>query len=196
MIGPHDLLSLARPVLGILLYLRLDPTVGAWWPLGAVALAAATDYLDGPVARASGAESPRGRFLDNICDAVFLAFAFAAFAEASLWSHPIGGSAVSYWEHANWLPLLALLLSFGSYLLRGLVADDTAAPLRRSPRGHAAGVANYLLVLLGAIELTPLPSLGPWVLEPSFVTVALLNFTAFNENALLLASSRLRGRDG
>ena len=36
--------------------------------------------------------------------------------------------------------------------------------------------------------------LGPWVLEPSFVTVALLNFTAFNENALLIASSRLRGR--
>ncbi len=184
---PHDLLSLVRPVLGLLVFTELWSGRTSWMVLPAVVLACVSDYTDGPMARRAGIEpSLRGRLIDNISDLVFLALVFAAFALREVWSDPVWGSAVRFWRHANWLPLYTLFLSFTPYLIRSLADARAGRPTLRSTRGHAAGVANYLLAVAGAAAVFPGISSSPWLLEPLFVTVALLNGTASAENLILM----------
>lgn len=187
-------LSLARPLLGLWILLAITPSTRASaWALPAVLLACASDYLDGRLARRIGSTGGAGRLIDNLCDFFFLLFCFAAAARSDLWSPPIWGSAIRYWAGANWLPVIALLLSFGSYFLRVELERARGLESLRSPRGHAAGVANYALAIVAALEWTPGIDLGPWVLEPAFVTVALLNLTAVSENAVLVFLRGARG---
>ena len=70
-----DLLSLARIPLAAAFVLVPDSS----WRLGIVALAAATDLLDGPVARRFGS-SPFGAVLDPIADKLFMAAAVGVVA--------------------------------------------------------------------------------------------------------------------
>jgi phosphatidylglycerophosphate synthase len=92
---PHDLLSLVRPVLGLLVFTELWSGRTSWMVLPAVVLACVSDYTDGPMARRAGIEpSLRGRLIDNISDLVFLALVFAAFALREVWSDPVWRSAV------------------------------------------------------------------------------------------------------
>lgn len=128
-----------------------------------------------------------------MCDAAFLAASFAAFALAATWSHPLVGSAVRYSAYANWLPLPALLASFGTYALRWPL-EASGPLLPASGQGHSAGIANYGLVLLGGVAVWPGVFLSPWILEPSFVTVALLNLSAAAENLRLWARLRAAQR--
>ena len=180
-------ISLARPLLGATLFFTLTPSTRESATAGIlVAAACASDWLDGEVARRSGAETRTGRLIDNLCDVAFLLFAFAAFARLELWSPPVWGRFVRYMDAANWLPLFALVASFGSYAVRVAVDLRAGREPMRSPRGHAAGVLNYLLVVLGAVELWPGLALGPWVLEPAFLSVDLLNFLAVGENLFLM----------
>ena len=59
-----------------------------------------------------------------------------------------------------------------------------------SERGHAAGVANYVLVLLGGLAVFPGVFVTRWLLEPAFVTVVLMNATAAVDNVGLVFSAR------
>ncbi len=81
-------------------------------------------------------------------------------------------------------------------MLRWAVCTLRGAPVLASPQGHAAGVANYVLALLGAVAVSPGVELTPWLLEPAFVTVALLNLGGVAENLLLLGRTLVRADSG
>jgi phosphatidylglycerophosphate synthase len=155
--------------------------------LPAVVVACAADLADGRIARRRGTASSAGRLLDNLCDGVFLGLSFTGFALAWTWSLPLVGSATRYWSHANWLPLIALAASFGSYMVRWGVSAARSREPHPSKRGHAAGVANYVLAILGGFAVFPGFDITPWLLEPAFMTVVLLNLSGASENLLLLA---------
>jgi phosphatidylglycerophosphate synthase len=190
-LAPQHLLSFSRVLMGAVVYAELSHASSSWLVLPAIAWACAADWLDGRVARHRGEASMAGRLLDNLCDAGFLALAFAGFALATTWSLPLVGSATRYWEHANWLPLITLAASFGTYLVRWAVSASRRLPLLPSVRGHTAGVANYVLAVVGGVAVLPGVELTPWILEPTFVTVALLNATAATDNVRLLVVPHL-----
>jgi phosphatidylglycerophosphate synthase len=183
-------LSLSRVVLGAVVLAELSVSASSYLVLPAVLAAAAADWLDGRLARSLGAASAAGRVLDNLCDGAFLAMCFGGFAMQQVWSDPLVGSATRYWEHANWLPLVAFAAAFGLYLLRWALCTLTGAPMMPSLRGHSAGVFNYALTILGGVAVLPDIDVTRWILEPAFVTVALLNATAVSENLLLLLRVR------
>ena len=186
-VGPADLLSISRVALGALVAGAL---VGSGSPsylvLPAVVLACLSDFFDGRVARSRGSEGGRGRFYDNLGDGLFLALAFWGFAETAAWSNPQTGRATAFFAYANWLPLWALGASFGAYMMRWLLAARRGAGPRRSPRGHSAGVANYILAVVGAVAVFPGAGLSPWLVEPAFLTVVLMNLSAAAENLMIL----------
>jgi phosphatidylglycerophosphate synthase len=182
--------SLSRVVLGALVLAELHRGAASYLVLPAVLLAAAADWLDGRMARALGSASPAGRLLDNLCDGAFLAMSFYGFAVQQVWSDPLTGSATRYWEYANWLPLLAFAAAFGLYLLRWGLCAFTGTPLQPSMRGHSAGVFNYVLAIVGGVAVLPDIHVTRWILEPTFVTVALLNASAASENLVLLLGVR------
>jgi phosphatidylglycerophosphate synthase len=185
-------LSLSRVLLGAIVLVELSGSPESWLVLPAVLGAVAADWFDGKIARASGTASVAGRLIDNLCDFAFLSMCFAAFAMRSVWSDPVIGSATRYSQHANWLPLGCLVAAFGLYLIRWAVSERMNAPLAPSTRGHSAGIFNYVLAILGGIAVLPGVEITRWILEPSFVTVALLNATAVSENLLLLLQVRSR----
>ncbi len=192
-LAPH-LVSALRPLAGLALLL-VAPARDSFLPLGIVLGACASDWLDGRLARRAGAATLGGRLVDNLCDFAFLVCAFAFFAASQVWTPPVWGRLARHWDGANWLPLYALLASFGVYLVR--LRGDLAAGREpaRSARGHAAGVSNYALAVAGAVEMAPGAGLGPWLLEPAMISVALLNAFAVPEN-LRLMLSRTEARPG
>ncbi len=193
---PH-LVSLLRPVLGVAV-VALLPCGESPLLLAAALLACLTDWVDGELARRIGSPTRAGRLVDNLCDFFFLLCAFSVLARCRTWTPPVWGRLAHHWDGANWLPVYALLASFGVYFVRLCSEMASGRESKRSPRGHTAGVSNYLLVIAGAVELLPGVSLGPWLLEPAMVGVALLNFAAVGENLLLMfpplgAGPRMRG---
>lgn len=191
---PQNLLGFGRVLLGVFVFVELSRSGSSWYVLPAVVLAAATDWLDGRLARSRSEQSEAGRLTDNVADAVFLAFSFSGFALTATWTHPPLGSAIRYSPYANWLPLAALAASFGSYLLRWSRSTRSSHPIPfRSVRGHSAGVANYALAIIGGVAVLPAVYVTRWFLEPAFVTVALLNLTATADNLAAVAGLR-RGR--
>ena len=109
--------------------------------LAIVAVAAATDVLDGMLARRFG-HSRAGAVLDPIVDKVFMAVAFFTVASRGL---------IEWYELAGVLlrDLLAVLGFFGTWLLRRPVA----LPARAG--GKAVTIAQ-LLTLVAAIADSPL----------------------------------------
>src|SRR4029453_14548961 len=75
-----NLLSLARLPLGGLFWVILGPTpTHAVLAIGVMALAAATDVLDGTIARRRGLSAAgMGSWLDPICDKLFVGAVLAA----------------------------------------------------------------------------------------------------------------------
>lgn len=182
---PHAV-SLLRPLLGAGVLFGMRPTPDSLLLLPVVLLACATDWVDGELARRLGSQTRAGRVVDNLCDFFFLLLVFAFLAESQAWSPPFWGRLARNWSGANWLPAIALVSSFGIYFVRLCIEMAAGREPERSPRGHTAGVSNYLLVVGGAVELLPGVNLGPWLLEPAIVSVALLNLAAVGENLRLL----------
>ena len=102
--------------------------------VGLFVIAAASDVVDGRLARRYGTASERGRWLDHLCDIVFLLVAYV-----SLWS--VGDVVV-------FVPV-AIFLSFGYYVLSSMRLSDAGGNLVGSRLGHASGVLNW--VVLGTI---------------------------------------------
>jgi phosphatidylglycerophosphate synthase len=178
--------SLVRLVLGLSIAYGFVPASNSAVPLAIVLAACASDFLDGRLARALGVESASGRLLDNLCDFAFLLCMFVFFAHLQLWSPLVWGRLLRYWDGVNSLPAGALLASFGLYFVRLSLELGAGREPQRSPRGHAAGIANYALALIGAAELLPGVNLGPEFLEPVMLGVVLLNLAAVFENAGLM----------
>lgn len=97
-----NFMSLSRIPLGLVFLVTNDPRVLA----AVVVAAAATDFLDGVIARLSGTMSKIGLLLDPLCDKVFVLLGLVSFLPGS---------------HLDWAALLVLLLrdifTAGSYLL-------------------------------------------------------------------------------
>jgi CDP-diacylglycerol--glycerol-3-phosphate 3-phosphatidyltransferase len=105
--------------------------------LGAVAVAvfavcAASDVIDGRLARSRGTASNAGRTFDHLADIVFLLTALCTYAALNI---------------APWWVPAAVAASFGFYAVDSWRRRQPKAPsLIGSRLGHAAGVMNYVLV--------------------------------------------------
>ncbi len=186
--APQHFLSFSRVLLGGVVLAELADVYSSRLVLPAVIAACLADYADGRMARARGTAGEAGRLIDNLCDAAFLGLAFSGFALAKTWSLPLVGYATRVWEHANWIPAVALAGSFGTYMARWAWCSVHREPLAPSPSGHTAGVANYLLALLGAVAVLPGVKLPSLLLEPALLVVVSLNLRGAAENVRLFVT--------
>jgi phosphatidylglycerophosphate synthase len=120
----------------------VDGSASRWLPAGLFAFAAASDFLDGRIARAVGRPTRYGAVLDNVADIAFVLAATGAGAAAHL---------------VPWAVPAAIALAFAGYAAasaRGR-ARGGAWDLARSRVGHAGGVLNYALagLVAGAVAL-------------------------------------------
>jgi len=126
-----DGLSVGRLLLAAALPWAL---VRGGWPAPLLfALAAASDYVDGPLARRAARASSYGGVLDNVADVAFV----------------LAGTGTAAWFGlVSWATPAAIACSSGSYALASLrLSRRTEAPrLARSRLGHWAGVCNYACV--------------------------------------------------
>lgn len=135
-----------------------------------VALAAATDLIDGWVARRTDSASERGRWFDHVADIIFLLAGFVALAL-------IGAvSAVAP---------VAIAGAFSFYVVDSLRQSETRS-LVASRLGHMAGVMNY--VVLGTVVFS-LATDGAVV--PSWVTTVAVGSVPLYSGAAVVA--RLAG---
>ena len=123
-----DLLSFLR--LGVALLLPVALMRGGVVPALLWIVAAATDYLDGPLARRTGTVTRHGMLLDNVADIAFVLGGLGAAAAMGI---------------VPWLVPAAVLLAVVDYGRAALEVAHNVADARivRSRFGHAAGVMNY-----------------------------------------------------
>lgn len=159
--GAADVLTLARLLACTPLFLLLVPD-GGWMPVAVFFAAAASDFFDGPLSRRPGATASRhGGVLDSTADIVFV---LAATLQAA------------WLEQVSWIVPASIALSVGTYVAFSLrLSAGSGAPrLARSRIGHAAGIANYVLVGLctgpGALPEVPWSAL---IVAGSAIVVAL-----------------------
>jgi phosphatidylglycerophosphate synthase len=127
-----NLLSLSRVVLGAV-WIALF-VLGHHRPETMVVIAvsgAASDFLDGRVARRTLTASNVGRWLDNVCDIVFILSALGCAAFAGI--IPV------------YIPLL-IAVSFAQYVADSVVIRGSAVPIK-SRLGHWGGILNYILLI-------------------------------------------------
>jgi len=154
---------------------------GGWSPVAVFALAAASDYVDGPIARRAGGATRYGVLLDSGADVAFVT---------------IASSAGAVLGRLSWFVPVSILASAVPYLVatwRWGRAHE--APARAySAVGHAAGVSNYVLAGLLAGS-TAVPD-GPWpvLLGLGSAVVVGLNLTAVA--ARLASRARARRPSG
>lgn len=102
-----------------------------WLAAALFAVIAASDFIDGRVARRTGTASAAGQALDHGADIGFLLTAFAAYVALGL---------VPWWVPA------AIAVAFTTYVLDSLRRSEQRPSLIGSRIGHAGGVCNYALV--------------------------------------------------
>lgn len=109
----------------------------------AIALvAAASDFIDGRVARRLGAATSSGRWLDGIADVTFVL--------AAIFSSAAAGAIPCY------IPIL-IAISFSQYAIDSiLISRPAAAAPIKSRLGHWGGIINYALVI--ALAVAPIPA--------------------------------------
>jgi CDP-diacylglycerol--glycerol-3-phosphate 3-phosphatidyltransferase len=126
-----------------------------WFPAVLFGVAAATDFVDGPLARRHGGGTRHGAVLDNVADIAFVLGASATGATLGL---------------VPWIAPLAIALAFTSYALASAGYGRPA----RSAAGHAAGVVNYVLAgLLAGSVLVPDAGVGPALRVAGFTTAGI-----------------------
>jgi len=148
-------------------------------------VAVATDFLDGRVARRHGTASDRGQLFDHATDVLFVGASlvvFAAGGRISWWVPAAVIGAVAAYAHAVWRE------GFVSTESRaGCDGPDTGRA--RSAVGHAAGVLNYVLVGILAVDVAIPASAPAWLLG----TAAVITVAA---NTLAVAGRIVSGRSG
>lgn len=134
-------------------------------PLLLFGVAAATDFLDGRIARRAGVASGRGQVLDTVADVLFVESTFVCFA---------------VWGRLPWLLPVAVGASVGAYAgaswRRARVAQRLE--LARSRVGHAAGVLNYALVGVLAAEPIVPGAIPAWLVGAAAIAIAGVNLLA------------------
>ena len=112
----------------------------------------ASDYYDGPVARALGLSSDRGKVFDNLADITFLlvTLSYLVYLGTLPW----------------WIPS-AVALAFGQYTLDSwlLSSRDTSVVLVSNPIGHWAGILNFIFTGVLGLHTAVQQQLLPPLLE-------------------------------
>ncbi|WP_089718722.1 CDP-alcohol phosphatidyltransferase family protein [Candidatus Entotheonella palauensis] len=143
-------------------------------------LIAASDMLDGWMARRLQQESAFGRVLDHLCDVGFILISLGLFA----------------WQGWGpwWLPA-AIAWAFGLYVLRSwwLTAGTVGPTLIGSRLGHLGGILNYGAVGLMALDLCLGRLLWAWGVT-TFVFILLASLALLSGLEHLYALLRLRHR--
>jgi len=128
-------------------------------------LICASDYYDGPVARALGVDSDLGKILDNLADITFLLVTLTYLVSAN----------IVPW----WIPV-AVALAFGQYTVDSwlLAGRRTDLILVSNPIGHWAGILNYIgtgvVALHAGLQQQLLPTLVFYGLMSSWLAYLLL----------------------
>ena len=119
---------------------------------GLFGLICASDYYDGPVARALGLSSERGKIFDNLADITFLLVSL---------SYLVHLGAVPWW-----IPT-AIAIAFGQYTLDSWLLSGRAAnvTLVSNPIGHWAGILNFIFTGVMGAQTAVQQRLLPFVLE-------------------------------
>jgi phosphatidylglycerophosphate synthase len=108
---------------------------------GLFLLICASDYYDGPLARAQGLDSDLGKVLDNLADITFLLVTLTY----------LMGYGVVPW----WIPT-AIALAFSRYSIDSWLLSKKSAniTLVSNPIGHWAGVLNYIFTGVASVHAT------------------------------------------
>ncbi len=149
----------------IWLYAARDPGGGALGVAIAIA-AAATDFIDGRIARRLGVASAAGRWLDSAADVVFVLSALGCFAATG--AIPV------------YIPTL-IAVSFSQYAIDSVLIAPGRGPIR-SRLGHWGGVVNYALAI--ALAVTPPQSALRATLTATAPLIAAFYVAAIVERAL------------
>jgi len=128
------------------------------------AVAAASDVVDGRLARRAGTASAAGRFFDHLADIGFILVALSAYVRLGL---------------APWWVPASIAASFAFYFVDSLRRTPRAPSLIGSRLGHWGGVANYVLIgVLVFNHSAGLEVLPPAVMMLLFLLVPLYSFGA------------------
>jgi cardiolipin synthase len=136
-------------------------------------LGAASDFIDGRIARRLGTASGSGRWLDAIADVTFVLAAILCAAWAG--------------EIPFYVPIL-IAISFSQYIIDSVVLGQPAAGPIKSRLGHWGGIVNYALVIVLAFAPPP-ATIGAMVRELAPL-IALFYLAAIAERAWLFYRSR------
>ena len=170
-----DALALSRLVLaGVLAFTLSHAPAHTLLPAVVFVLAAASDYVDGPLARRAGGPTRHGAILDSLADVAFVLAGTVTGAARGLVPAAVP---------------IAITLSFSLYALASVDARWGTA---RTIVGHRAGVANYALtgLVTGAVAF-PGAMVKP-VLAGASLAVIAINLAAVLER--LWAARRGRAR--
>jgi len=129
------------------------------------AIAAASDFLDGRLARRLAIVGSAGRWLDSVADVTFVLAALGC--ETASGALPI------------YIPAL-IALSFAQYAIDSLVLSGAAGPIS-SRLGHWGGIINYALVL--ALAFAPANSFPARAMRALAPAIALFYLGAIAERA-------------
>ena len=165
MLAAADALGVVRLGAAAMLPGALDRAVGGrgrWLPALLFALAAASDFLDGRLARRGRGPTRHGAVLDSLAD---IAFVLAG---------TVSGATLALVPSA--VPL-AIGVAFAAYAAASLRGRRVA----RSAAGHAAGVLNYALVGLLAGRAAVPGGAWPPVLALAATLVVGVNLAAVLE---------------
>ena len=162
-----NLLSASRFVLAALWLVAFLSGNRGQMILGSIALAAAaSDFVDGRIARWMGHANGVGKWLDALGDIVFILTALSS--EALAGTIPI------------YLPVL-IACSFAQYVVDSVAISHSSAPVK-SRLGHWGGVINFALVLV--LSCTPSALLPARLVRQVSQLLALFYIAAILERAL------------
>jgi phosphatidylglycerophosphate synthase len=147
--GPHSFLTQSANLLSASRFMLACIWVAIFfgdrphpWILRAIALGgAASDFLDGRIARWTHSAGRFGRWLDSAADIVFILTVLSCETYAGV--IPV------------YLPAL-VAASFALYVVDSVLIRGSAVPVK-SRLGHGAGVFNYIIVILLAWAPPPRP---------------------------------------
>ena len=130
--------------------------------------AAATDVIDGIIARRLGTASARGHWLDSFADIAFVLTALSC--EASAGSIPV------------YLPIL-IAIAFAQYALDSwLIGRGERAPIK-SRIGHWGGIVNYALTIV--LASVPLPLWPASLAKRAAPGIAIFYIAGIAERAIM-----------
>jgi phosphatidylglycerophosphate synthase len=165
--GAPNALTISRFVLAVMWILLANTAPDDRGAFAAIAIvAAATDFIDGRMARRLGVARESGGWLDGIADVTFVLAALGCYAAT---------------HQLPWAIPALIAISFAQYALDSLWLHRSGAPVR-SRLGHWGGIINYALVIAMALGMPG--SFERWLIGSVVPIIELFYVAAIIERAL------------